>query len=486
MLLLGALTVIGAAQALPRFQPVQSELFLQGGALVNAWADYDGDGDLDLFVGFNGTPNRLYRNDRGRFADIGVTAGLAEARATRAAAWGDYDGDGDPDLVLGFAPGGGYVLRLLRNTGGRFHGVTQMAGLAIDAGAVRQLAWVDYDGDSDLDLFVAFRDRANALFRNDAGYFRDVARDLGIADARRSVGAVWFDYEEDGDLDLYVGNMDGDANGLFRNRDGRFTDVAHDVELAWGGHTPLGTEFGTVRPCAGDVDGDGRIDLLTANYGRNGLFLNRGNGVFTDAATEWRLTFEGRHDTCTLADFDNDGRLDVYINGTVTAGISYRDHLLRNSGTRFTNVTPPSLLTLQASHGAQWADFDQDGDVDLALVGTRADMPHSVMRNLLPASEAARALAVRVLDSRGRATRAGSEVRIYAAGTRRLLGTRLVDSGSGYNAQNDAPVHFGLALMQNVDVEVVVPARGRRVVTRVANVDPRQYAARALAVRTRD
>jgi hypothetical protein len=485
-LLIALLGLAVLPQSVARFEPVQPDLFAAGGALVNAWADYDGDGDLDLFVGFNATANRLYRNDSGRFSDVVAISGMADTRSTRAAAWGDYDADGDADIAIGLAPGGGHVVRLLRNSGGRFDAITQMAGLAADSGAVRQLAWVDFDADGDLDLFVAFRDRPNALLRNDAGYFRDVARDIGLADTRRTVGAVWFDYDEDGDLDLYVGNMDGDANGLFRNQGGRFTDVAHEADIAWGGHSPLAAAFGTVRPCTGDIDGDGRLDLITANYGNNGLFLNRGNGRFTDASAQWRINVDGRHDTCALGDYDNDGRLDVYINGTVTGGVSYRDHLFRNTGTQLSNVTPPNLLALQASHGAQWVDFESDGDIDLSLAGTRADMPHIVMRNMLSATDAARSLSVRVLDMRGRATRAGAEVRLFAAGTRRLLGARIVDSGSGYNAQNDVPLHFGLPRMQNVDVEVIVPARGRRIATRVSGVDPREYAGRTLLVRARD
>jgi hypothetical protein len=466
--------------ALPEFVAVQPELFATGGAFTNAWADFDNDNDADLFVGFNGTANRLYVNDGGTFRDIGSSAGVADARATRAAAWGDPDGDGDPDLLLGFTPGAGGVLRLYRNADQRFTDVTQASGLVADSGAVRQLSWIDFDGDDDVDLFVAFRDRANALFRNDAGRFTNIAADVGLADTRRTVGAVWLDYDEDSDLDVVVGNMDGDANGVFRNDRGRFTDVAVELGLAWGGRTPSAADNGTVRPCAADVNNDGHLDLFFANYGKNGLFLNRGSGRFEDVSAAWGIAIDARYDSCVFADIDNDGRLDLYVNGTVTGGVNHPDYLFRNTGTAFADETPANIRAIQADHGVQWADFDGDGDVDLALTAAAATTPHALLRNELARAPAQSGLHVRVLDARGRAL-PGAEVRLYRGAT--LLATRQVDTGSGYNSQNALPVHFGGAADARLRVEVIVPGPGAR---RATTLDIDQVSAgRVITVRTR-
>jgi hypothetical protein len=451
--------------AVPVFEPIQPDVMGAGANLTNAFADYDNDGDPDLFVGFDGQPNRLYRNDKGTFTDVAAAAGVADARATRAAAWGDFDGDGDPDLLLGFTPlKDASVLKLYRNTIGKFSDATADAGLVVPAGAVRQPVWIDFDNDRDLDLFVAFRDRANALYRNDKGRFTDIAPAIGLADTRRTVGAVWFDYDQDGDLDVAVANMDGDANGLFRNDHGKFTDVAAAAGVEWGGRAPKDAGNGTVRWCAADVDNDGLLDLFAANYGPLGFFRNLGHGKFADLSAEWHVAIDSRYDSCAFGDYDNDGTLDLYVNGTVTGGTSYPDTLFHNTGAAMIEVTPASIKSLQADHGVQWADVDGDGDLDLALTGSRPDGTHVVLRNMLAAEDAKRSVRVRVVDYSGRTSRPGAEVRVYDTSSRRLLGTALVDSGSGYDAQSDVPVHFGVpAGVQFVEVQVTVPAGGRRV-----------------------
>src|SRR5918994_1607516 len=439
ILVLASTVVLG--QAPPVFEPMQPEVLGAGSTFTNAFADYDNDGDPDLFVGFDGKPNRLYRNDRGTFVDVAGEAGVVDSRPTRAAAWGDFDSDGDPDLMLGFTPlKDGSVIKLYRNTAGKFTDTTADVGLSVPTGAVRQPAWIDFDADGDLDLFVAYRDRANALYRNDAGKFSDVAAAMGVADGRRTAG------------------------------------------VAWGGRAPKAAGNGTVRLCAADVDTDGHFDLFAANYGPLGYFANRGKGAFEDRSASWNIAIDSRYDACAFADFDHDGRLDLYVNGTVTGGASWQDSLFRNTGSAFVNVTPPSIRRLQADHGVQWVDADGDHDLDLALTGARTDGTHLVMRNMLAAADAARGLHVKVVDAEGRSTRAGAEVRVFAAGTTRLVGARLVDSGSGYDAQSDVPVHVGVpAGVARVDVQVIVPRQGTRTATWQRGVSP----GRLITVRTR-
>ncbi len=294
---------------------------------------------------------------------------------------------------------------------------------------------------------------------------------------------MWFDYQQDGDLDLYVANQDGDANGFFRNDGGRFTDIADSIGLAWGGRTAKAATQGTVRPCVADMNNDGFADIITANYGPNGLFLGNGNGSFRDASAAWGLAIDSRYDTCATADVNHDGRLDLYVNGTVSATESFRDYLFMRAGDRMVDQTPPNVLALTASHGVQWADVDGDGALDLALAGSRTEASHPVLRNVVSPDVARRSLQVRVVNGAGRALHAGAEVRVYAAGTRRLLGMRFVDSGSGYDAQSDTPVHFGLPSMASVDVEVTVPTGGSRKATVIRNVSPAAHAGRWLIVR---
>lgn len=467
------------------FALVDTEQFADGGALTDAWADIDLDGDPDRFVGFNGTASRLYRNDLiDGWTDIATELGLAVERSVRTSAWGDFDADGDPDLLLGYA-GDGPVTALYRNDlGDGFVNVAVETGLELQEGVTRQASWIDFDEDGDLDLFLAMRDRENRLFENrGAEGFVDVAAEVGVADPRRTVGAVWFD-AVGGRLDLLVANMNGDPNALYLSTRDGFTEAIHLSGLREGGRALGDEDQGSVRPCVVDYDNDGDFDLYFANYGPNGLLVQGDDRSWTDVAPRVGLSNPSRYDSCAWGDFDHDGTIDLYVNGTVGGETHYRDWLLRREGGEmFIDVTPPEILSLNSSHGVTWVDFDLDGDLDLSLAGAADDGMHHLVRNLLRPEFSWHSLQVHVLDGSGRATRPGAEVRIYRAGSDRLLGTRLVDTGSGYDSQSDLPVHFGIPGGQPVDVEITVLVRGGRQSIRLNDVDPRDYRGGALLVR---
>src|SRR6185295_14710161 len=147
--------------------------------------------------------------------------------------------------------------------------------------------------------------------------------------------------------------------------------------------------------------------------------------------------------------------------------------LFHNGGATFEDVLPALVREHDGSHGVQWVDFDGDGALDLALTNNDPAGGHYLFRNLLPLPQARRSLAVDVVDTRGRHTKPGAEVRVYAAGTRRLISSSLVDTGGGYCSQNVMPAHLGVAANARVDVEVTMLTKsGRRIVAR-RNVDPR-------------
>ncbi len=326
------------------FEDVTRRWGLDGqlGGLNLVQTDYDNDGRLDLLVlrgGWQGEHGRvrrsLLRNDLagpgGRFVDVTAAAGLAApAYPSQAAAWADYDGDGDLDLYVGNEASGEtvYPSQLFQNQGdGTFRDVAPAAGVALP-GFAKGVAWGDYDGDGDPDLYVSCSG-PNRLYRNDGdGTFTEVAAALGVAEPSGLSFATWFfDFDNDGDLDLWVNDYSAPAAAvagsymgappggpghpvLYRNDGGRFRDVSAEV--------------GLTRP----------LLPMGANYG----------------------------------DLDGDGFLDVYL-GT---GIPDLEALMPNvlyrneGGARFRDVTfAGGFGNLQKGHGVAFGDLDGDGDQDL-------------------------------------------------------------------------------------------------------------------------
>jgi len=461
------------------FVVVQPELMGERGSMTHAWADYDNDGDLDLYVGFRpGQPNRLYRNDEGTFVDVAGELEVADEEGTRAVAWGDYNADGWFDLFVGYTAGteegnAQQANRIYRNDGGSFTDVTREFDLQLPLGHARQISWVDFDNDGDVDLFFAIRDFPNRLFRNDDGHFVDVSEAMGITGSRATMGGVWFDFDMDGDLDVYLGNMDGFANRMYRNDGTGFVDVAPELGIAGGGRAinpnPGDHDMaGTIRPDIADFDNDGDFDIYVTSLGGTDGFYRNDDGHFVSVAAEIGLAHEAYRGTAAWADFDNDGWIALYSSGT----------LYKNNRGSFADVTPDAIGGNVGGYGSVWADFDNDGAMDLALSSAN----HYVIRNALPPGQASRSLKVMVLNEKGIHTRAGSEVRLFAAGSRQLLGTRLVETGSGYNAQSVVPVHFGVPGEGTVDVEITLMSTDGRKTVVVRDVDPRDHPGAVLVV----
>ena len=455
--------------ASPVFRAVPEPLFDDPGAQPNAWADFDNDGDLDLFVGFRGRPNRLYRNDGGTFEDVAAAVGLDDAEDTRVAAWGDFDADGHLDLYIGLTLREGVGNRLYRNTGDGQRFVDVGAEYGVDlVGNTRQSSWIDYDADGDVDLFVAFREQPNRLFRNDGERFVDVSEAVGLDDPRKTVGVSWFDADEDGDLDVFVTNQNGDADGMFINEGGRFEDRAAELGMDGG---PRTEEYGGVGPAVTDYDNDGDLDLFVAMYGPDYLYRHDDEHAYTEIG-RGTVVGEDYHSTSAAwGDYDNDGLADLFVVSYLRDEPEVPDHLFRNVGGAFQDETPAVILERGASHGVQWVDFDDDGDLDLALANNNPASRHPLYENLLPEGDAKRSLRVRVVDAHGRHTLPGAEVRIYEAGTGNVLGARLVDTGGGYCSQSVAPVHFGVPPGVNVvDVTLTTLTGADRRVTRLEHV----------------
>jgi len=458
---------------------------LRGVARQPAWIDYDGDGDLDLFVAFRDVANKLLRNDSGRFVDVSAASGIGDTRKTVSAVWWDFDRDGDLDLFVGFADPA-VPAKVYRNeqNGTRFTNVASAIGVNL-RGVARQPAWIDYDGDGDLDLFVAFRDVANKLLRNDNGRFVDVTAASGIGDTRKTVSAVWWDFDRDGDLDLFVANQEGEANGLYRQDRGKFEDVAAAMGVAG---TPRPAADGGVGPSVADFDLDGDFDLFVANYGPSALYRNEAGKSFTDVANASGIDLSGHGVTSAWGDLDNDGLPDLYVGNFLGGQPLYRDALFMNRGPAsaawgFAESLPDVILKNDATHGVQFVDFDGDGRLDLALTNNDPNGGgHPLFRNT--ALTRGRGFFVEVTDEAGRRTLAGSEVRVLQPRTRQLLAAALVDTGSSYCSQNAMPVHLGVPATWNgrVDVEVTLVGGGRRRVTTIKGVDPAAYQRRPLSI----
>jgi hypothetical protein len=333
-----------------------------------SWADYDNDGDLDLLASgyyYNGTSGEdrttLYRNTNGAFADAGANL-LGVFQATHA--WADYDNDGDLDLALaGYSNSIGPVLRIYRNTNGTFanSGIT-FPGISLGL-QLAALAWGDYDSDGDLDMALSggvdnTTQFISRIYRNDGGSFVDIqAGLLNVAGGSLD----WGDYDNDGDLDLLLTGWDKLINGapftrIYQNNVGTFTALQAGLPDIW---------LGAAR--WGDDDNDGDLDVAlvgisSAGTALHAVYTNNG-GTFV---SQFSATGGSAGETLEWGDYDNDGYSDLIMLGDL--GVVGNVQIFHNNGgTSWTGI--PDLFPAAHNNATGWADYDNDGDLDLSLLG---------------------------------------------------------------------------------------------------------------------
>ncbi len=468
--------------------------------------DYDNDGWLDLYC-VNGAPlsdpqsdgkplektdpkfwNRLYRNNHdGTFSDVTEKAGLRGTGYGMGMAAADYDNDGFSDLLV-TTYGGAYLYH--NNGDGTFTDVTQHAKLRTE-GWTTSAAFFDYDNDGRLDLFIArylswnfelgkkycgsktaggraychpdeFEPIASYLFHNEGdGTFRDVSEASGIAASKgKSLGVAVNDFNQDGWMDISVAN-DSHAQFLFKNNgDGSFEEVAL---LAGSAYTEDGQVFAGMGTDFADVDNDGLPDIVTTALPHQSyaFFHNRGGELFSYASFPSDLSKITQLDSgwgMRVFDYDNDGAKDVFVaNSHVMDNIELTDPnlhyrqkplLLRFRDGRFVDVSANAGAVFSqawASRGAAFGDFDNDGDVDIAVA--TCDGPVHLLRNDGGSRNAW--LGVELRGKRSNREGLGARLVVIQPGGRKQYA--LATTSGSYLAASDPRVFFGLGAAGTVE-----------------------------------
>ncbi len=458
-----------------------------GGAVF----DYDGDGDLDVYliaggerVPIDGSPlesfNRLFRHEAdGSFSDVTASSGLTGHGYGMGCAVGDIDNDHDLDLyVTNWGPDA-----LYRNEGtGRFTDISASSG-ALGPAWSASAAFLDYDRDGRLDLYVtryvefdperecadesgrreycgptAFPGVSDLLYHNAGdGRFEDVSRAAGITTVEDAgLGVVTADFDDDGWLDVYVAN-DADPNNLWINqRDGTFVDDAVVLGAAYNLHGLAEAGMGVVT---GDADDDGDLDLFVTHLIRetNTLYRNQGVAGFEDATAAVGLGSASLDFTgfgTAFLDYDNDGDLDLAaVNGGVkrrprpllpVPGAFWNDYaepnlLWENRDGRFVDACAeagPFCSVLEVSRSLIAADFEEDGGIDLLV--TSLDAPTRIYRNQRPGDDW---IEIRAEQRDLEREAHGSRITCDSGGRRRV---RHLLPGGGYLSASHSRARFGL------------------------------------------
>ena len=462
-----------------------------GGA---AFLDYDRDGYIDLYV-CSGTwmegvssgekpdklpHNHLYRNRYdGTFEDVTEKAGVGEPWYSMGVTVGDFNNDGYPDLyVTNYGPN-----VLLRNNGdGTFSDVTNRAkvsgGNEFSVGA----AWLDYDNDGLLDLYVgnyldfdpaykyyyapdgfpgplAYDSQKDVLYHNNGdGNFQDVTDSMGIVDIDgRAMGVGAGDYDMDGFMDIYVAN-DHTLNYLFHNEGGKkFTDRGTMSGTAF---SQAGEATVSMSVDFADYNNDGLLDMFVSDDTYCSLYKNEGNGVYSDKSYPSGLStvcaqFVGW--SSTFVDYDNDGDVDIYkTNGALKHLYGHEDQLLENTGDgKFADVSlgrGEYFSKEYVGRGTCVGDFDNDGDMDVLVVNLN-DSCRFLRNNK---GNQNNWLMLHLTGTSSNRDGVGARIRISSGGKEQVT---LKKSTTGYISQNDPRLHFGLGKNELVEwIEINWPS----------------------------
>jgi hypothetical protein len=401
-----------------------------------AWGDYDGDGDLDVYLTHGSYhSNQLFRNDGGGVFVDATSGPLGDLDFASGVAWGDYDNDGDLDLYLAECFTANELFR--NDGGGTFVDVT--GGPLGDAGCGMGVVWGDFDNDGYLDIYLANDGSANKLFRNDGGgnFVDSTSGPLGDAGSSSTVACA--DYDNDGDLDIYLVNF-GSANRLLRNDGGLvFVDVTSG---------PLGDAAQGKGVAWGDYDNDGDMDLYFANqYTGNKLLRNDGGGTFVDV-TSGPLADGGNGKGAAWGDYDNDGDLDLFLAKGDGATLAENKLMRNDGGGIFVDVTSGPLTKLGLWSGSALGDCDNDGDLDLYVANLQG--PNSLFLNQKGSTNHwLHANLVGVVSNK---SAIGARVSAYSSSLSQI---REISGGSGYMSQNSLTAEFGLGSLTLVDSLII-------------------------------
>jgi hypothetical protein len=454
-----------------------------------ACGDFDGDGDLDLYVGsfcdrppesYKGAPgpvpNVLLVNEAGRFRDSGQKAVVMKAR-TSGAVFADLDNDGDLDLfVTNNSKHKGLRLanKLFENERGRFRDISDGNAACILMGG-RSIGVLDFDGDGLLDLLVTedqWTGGHSRLFHNKGNLrFEDATSDAGFPDDLPGLGVITPDLNEDGWPDIFVSQ----ANRLFLSQgDGTYEEGCSEAFQ----YEPINREASPSGVAFGDVDRDGDMDIVIVDHSqpaRQHLFINQGIRAgapdFRDMTQDVGLGYEFpswtpeglhlKHAHVEIADFDNDSWPDIMVAATCQNKVTLSPFVCRNLGTHDERVrfqVPPVEKANAYFPAGPVGDYDRDGRLDVFLASWFPEVSSRLFLNRSPRSHW---LQVRVVGKSINRMGIGCKVKVYRAGKlgdpQALLGHQEMGTGYGFCSGQEAVAHFGLGDVTTCDIEVVLP-----------------------------